>query len=128
MNWIDNGINMAAGGAAGVGDQLIQNFDEKRRREAEAAGQKLSLWKQVGTYFNYGVPVLAVAGAATGFLKGAWAERLILIGSQLAARKVTCNVSKATQATPWVPRTPAPRAPAPRTYDDEFQSTGAKAF
>lgn len=130
MDWINTGINVAVGGVAGMGDQLVQNFDEKKRREAEAAGEKLSLWKQAGTYLNYGVPILAVVGAATGFLKGAWADRLILVGSQLAGRKVTYTVSKATQATPWVPRTPAlaARPPAARSYDQEFQSAGAKAF
>jgi hypothetical protein len=42
-----------------------------------------------GTYFNYGVPILAILGTAMGWLKGDWATRITTAGSQLAGREAT---------------------------------------
>ncbi len=112
--WIPVVIDVGIGGAAGAVDQVLQNQDDKRRRDAEAAGETLSVWKKYGTYFNYGVPVLAILGVAFNFLKGSWATRAVTAGSQLAGRKMTYQFTKATQATPWREYIPPTRQPAPQ--------------
>jgi len=89
--WVKVGTDVAIGGIAGAGDQLIQNADDKRGA--------VGIMSQYGTYYNYGVPILAILGTAFGFLRGAWATRMVTAGAQLAGRKVTKQVTKA--ATPW---------------------------
>lgn len=96
--WTKVGIDVGIGGAFGVGDQLVQNADQKRE---EAAAAPLGIMSQFGTYYNYGVPILAVIGTAIGFLKGDWATRAITMGSVLAGRKVTWQVTK-RGASPWL--------------------------
>jgi hypothetical protein len=100
-DWMNTGIDVVVGGGAGAIDQVIQNQDETRRREDEAAGKEFSMWKAYGTYFNYGIPILAILGVAFDFLKGDWATRAVVAGSQLAGRKVTYTMTKATQSAPW---------------------------
>lgn len=113
--WTKVGCDVIVGAPAGVVDQLIQNQDEKRRRDAEAAGTPFNLWKQFGTYYNYGIPILAIVGVAMNFLRGDWGSRLVTAGSQLAGRKVIHTMTKATQATPWHRyEPPTPHPPAPR--------------
>jgi len=89
--WVKVVTNVAVGGVAGVADQVLQNQDEKREQEK---GEKLAIMSQYGTYFNYGVPLLAVIGTAFGFLKGDWATRLITVGSTVAGRKATWHITK----------------------------------
>jgi len=96
--WIKVGTNVAVGGAGGAIDQLVQNQDEKREEEK---GEKLSIMSQYGTYYNYGIPILAIFGAALGFVKGEWATRLITVGSTLAGRKVTWQVTKADRVVAY---------------------------
>lgn len=127
--WKAIGISVGTGAVAGVADQLIQNMDEKKKREDVAAGRASSIWKQIGTYYNYGLPIVIIAAAAAGALKGAWLERMLPIAGQLAGRKVTAQVSKVQQAAPWRPYSPAPRSPAPqsaapveRSYQQGFES------
>lgn len=99
--WMKVGTDVVVGGGAGAIDQLLQNQDNKRM--AEKPG--LSMMSQYGTYYNYGVPILAILGSAFGFLKGTWATRFIVAGSQLAGRKVALKVTKggAVSYTRWSP-------------------------
>lgn len=91
-NWVKVGTDVVVGGVAGVGDQLIQNEDDKRA--AAAPGEKLAIMKQYGTYYNYGVPILAVVATAMGWVSGDWATRAVVAGSQLAGRKATKQITK----------------------------------
>jgi hypothetical protein len=91
-DWVKVGTDVVVGGGVGAVDQLLQNQDEKR--EAAAPNGKLAIMKQYGTYFNYGVPLLSILGVAFGFLRGDWATRAVVAGSQLAGRKVTKQVTK----------------------------------
>lgn len=91
VEWVKVGTDVAVGAAAGAGDQLFQNWDEKREAEL---GAKLGIMAQAGTYYNYGVPILAILGTAFGFLRGDWANRMIIAGSTLAGRKATWHVTK----------------------------------
>ena len=122
-NWVPIAVNVGVGGAVGAADQMLQNQDEKRRRAAESAGKKFGRWQEYGTYYNYGLPILSVFATALGFLKGAWADRAVLAGSQLAGRKVTYAMTKATQATPWRPA-PDTRPPVPQTQKPGFEKSG----
>jgi len=103
--WVKAVTDVGVGGGAGVVDQLLQNQDEKREAEATTAGKKFGIMSQYGTYYNYGVPILAIFATALGFLKGDWATRAVVAGSQLAGRKVTKQVTKpkATAWTRWSP-------------------------
>lgn len=117
---INAGINMGLGGGLGVADQLLQNQDEKRRRDAEAAGQQFPWYKQFGTYLNFAAPAAAVVAAGFGVIKGTVADKAILAGAQLAGRKAAYKASKATQALPWRPYEPpnngAPPPPPPPSH------------
>jgi len=95
-DWVKVGTDVAVGGGAGAVDQLLQNQDEKRA--AAAPNGKLAIMKQYGTYFNYGVPILSILGVAFGYLRGEWATRAVVAGSQLAGRKVTKQVTKKAPA------------------------------
>lgn len=107
-NWTKVGIDVGVGAGAGAVDQLIQNSDEKRGKNLATtdptqldANGKLPIMKQYGTYYNYGVPVLAVLGVAFNMIRGDWATRALTIGGQLAGRKVTHQLTtKATSDTP----------------------------
>ena len=92
VEWVKVGTDVVVGGGAGAVDQLVQNWDD--RRAEEKAPEKLAVMAQAGTYYNYGVPILAILGAATGWLKGDWATRMVTAGSQLAGRKITKQVTK----------------------------------
>jgi hypothetical protein len=107
-DWKKLGIDVAVGGGVGAIDQLVQNLDEKRgiKMAAETPtlldkNGKLPMLKQYGTYLNYGVPLAAVIGVATNFIKGDMATRLVTAGAQLAGRKVTHQMS--TRATSGAP-------------------------
>lgn len=100
VEWVKVGTNVVVGGAAGAVDQLVQNADEKREAEK---GARLPTMSQYGTYYNYGVPILAVIGTAMGWLKGDWATRMLVAGSTLAGRKVTWQVTKRGSPSAWVP-------------------------
>ena len=102
-NWMSAGLSVGTGAVVGVADQYLQNWDEKRARAAIAAGNKLSFWKEAGTYLNYGGPIAAVVATGLGYLKGDWATRALTAGGQLAGRKAVFHFTKATQATPWRP-------------------------
>ncbi|MBA7466248.1 hypothetical protein ES707_01425 [subsurface metagenome] len=95
-DWVKVGTDVVVGGGVGAVDQLLQNQDDKRA--AAAPNGKLSVLKQYGTYYNYGVPLLSVLGVAFGFLRGDWATRAVVAGSQLAGRKVTKQVTKKAPA------------------------------
>lgn len=138
-DWQKVAVDAVAGGAAGGIDQWVQNADEKRGLDAREAGtlpadKKLAVTKQYGTYFNYGVPILAVIGVGMGWLRGDWATRAVTIGGQLAGRKMTHQfTTTASSNTPsaayteWARRTAKERAAA-RTYQPEFQPVAPHAF
>ena len=130
---------MGIGAVAGAADQLIQNYDENRAMKMRAAGTmgataKMPIVKQFGTYHNYGVPILAIAATAMGYLKDDLAISLLTAGGQLAGRKVTHQFStKSTSPTPsaayteWARQAAAREAAArsaQRTYEPEFKQAG----
>lgn len=120
-NWTPVAMDVGVGGVAGVADQFVQNWDAKRKREEPA----LSLWKEGGTYLNYGVPILAVLGMALGFIREPWASRAILAGSQLAGRKATYAMTKAEQSAPYRPvPNYLPKSPVPQTQKPGFDLVG----
>jgi hypothetical protein len=137
-DWKKLGVDVVVGGAAGVADQLIQNYDEKRGIAYRAAGtlgptEKVPFFKQFGTYYNYGLPLLGVIGVATGFVKGDWATRVATISGQLAGRKATHQFTTgANSPTPsaayqgWQREAAmkAARERAARTYEPEFKGVG----
>lgn len=100
VEWVKVGMDVGVGGIAGVGDQLIQNQDDKRAA-ALPVGEKLPILKQFGTYYNYGVPLLAIFGTAFGLFKGDMATRLVTAGAQLAGRKVAYQMTVKPAATSW---------------------------
>lgn len=91
VEWVAVGTDVVVGGGLGAVDQLVQNADEKRET---VTGAKLPIMAQYGTYYNYGVPLATLAGAAFGFIKGDWITRLVSASSVLAGRKVTHQVTK----------------------------------
>ena len=125
-NWVKVGTDFIAGGVAGVADQLLQNQDDKRMVTAVAAGKKLNAFAQYGTYFNYGVPALAVVGIGMGMIKGDWATRAAVIAGQLVGRKGTHAATNrgSTTVAPryWI--RDAGNTPATRTYEPQFQKVG----
>jgi len=104
--WVKIGTDAVVGGGVGAVDQLVQNADDKRL----AAGD-VGLMSRYGTYYNYGVPILAVLGVAFGFLRGDWATRAVIAGAQLAGRKVTKQVTAAEGGPAWYRRTPTTSNP-----------------
>lgn len=86
VNWMKVGTDVVVGGGAGAVDQLVQNADDKR---------DVGMMSKYGTYYNYGVPILAVLATALGYLRGDMATRFVTAGAQLAGRKVTHQVTKA---------------------------------
>lgn len=90
VRWIKVGTDVAVGGAVGVVDQLVQKKDEERMAEKPDMG----MISQYSTYYNYGVPILAILGVAFNMLKGDWATRAVVAGSQLAGRKVTKKITE----------------------------------
>ncbi len=140
--WTKIGADALVGGGAGVADQLVQNWDEARALAERASGvlpanKKLPVMKQVGTYLNYGVPILALIGVATGVLKGDMVTRVVTAAGQLAARKGTHQLTtSSTSPTPSAAYTAwqrqaaaeASQRTATRTYQPEFSATGAQAW
>ena len=123
VNWTPVAMNVGVGGGSGVADQLLQNWDEKRKR----TDPTLSRWSEGGTYLNYGVPILSVLALAFGFLKEPWASRVIQAGSQLAGRKATYTLTKAAQSAPYRPvpnYLPRGNEPVPQTQKPGFDKVG----
>ena len=123
INWTPVVMDVGVGGGAGVADQIVQNWDEKRKREDPT----LSRWKEGGTYLNYGVPIIAVLALAFGFVREPWASRAVLAGSQLAGRKATYTMTKAAQSAPYHPATeykPLPKGPVPQNQKPGYELVG----
>jgi hypothetical protein len=86
-NWKMVGVNLGVGAVAGVADQLIKRVDASR---ATTAGVPQLKWtKRFGTYFNFGVPLVAVAAVGLNKLQRDWATRALVRGGQLAGREAT---------------------------------------
>ncbi len=103
IDWVKTGTGIVAGGAAGAVDQLVQNRDDKEedRRHKLATGapgylkpaDKLPMTARFGTYYNYGVPLVAVGAVAMGALKGDTALMALTSGGQLAGRQLTHSMT-----------------------------------
>jgi hypothetical protein len=97
--WKKVGMDAGVGAVAGVADQMIQNWDEKRALAARALpsndpkyiapDKKMPILFEAGTYVNYGLPLLTVVGVSMGWVKGDMATRLTTASFQLAGRKGT---------------------------------------
>jgi len=121
-DWVKTGTDVVVGGAAGTIDQLLQNQDEKRESEK---GAKLGVMSQYGTYYGYGIPLFAILGSAFGILRGDWATRAIAVGSTLAGRKATFQITKKDRVVAysrWQRQSPNPKGgtPTPARVGIEF--------
>ncbi len=91
--WKRIGMDLGLGAVAGVGDQIVSNFDASQ--DAKSA-TPIGFGKKIGTYYNYGLPILFTVLAGANVVRGDMASRLVTIGGQLAARKVTQQVTHYT--------------------------------
>ncbi len=130
-DWVKMGTSIVAGGATGAVDQVVQNRDDKEedRRHKLATGapgylkpdEKLPMLSRFGTYYNYGVPLVAVGAVAMGALTGDTAVMALTAGGQLAGRQITHSMT--VKARPPISPyrvigrgTPAPPLPPPGGY------------
>ena len=90
-DWVKVGTDVVVGGGVGVVDKLVENFDIDRESKAT---KPLTMIQKAQTYYDYGVPILAIVGVGTGILRGDMATRLVTAGAQLAGRQVTKEVTK----------------------------------
>ena len=109
-NWVKVGTDLAVGGAAGVTSKLAEDWDGDRQAKQPAV--PLSFFSRASNYVDYGVPLLAVIGCVTGFLRGEWETRALSIGGVLAGRRVTAQVKG--KASGWVPMHSPAQLPAPK--------------
>lgn len=95
-DWVRVGTNVGIGAGVGALDQIVQNKDDDRAlaRSLETPPDKLDLMSQYGTYFNYGVPVLAIAATVMGWLPRGYEDRIMVSASQLAGRRITWRYTK----------------------------------
>lgn len=105
-NWVKVGTDVGVGAVAGVADQIVQDQDDKRIAEAAAAGKKLGMFSQYGTYLNYGVPLAVVLATAFGYPRGGDMQtRLLTASGELAGRKATMQVIEYTRKpATWTPQ------------------------
>lgn len=114
-DWMKLATNVGFGAAVGAVDQIVQNKDDDRAAErfAQVPADKLDLMSQYGTYFNYGVPVLAILADVMGWLPRNWEEKILVSASQLAGRRITWRYTKESKmqgypnyvpATPYMPQ------------------------
>jgi len=109
VNWKEISVDMGYGAAAGVADQVVQRMDSKRATDKGVPQLK---WNQRwGTYFNYGVPLLAVIGVTSGMIRNpVTTTRLLTLSGELAGRQATMAFQNKS-GTPvtynpakWLPR------------------------
>ena len=81
-DWKETGIDLGVGAVAGVADQVVQNWDDKREANAHA---KLPFFKQAGSYVNFLLPVVNLGLVAAGMVKGQVGSANH--GSQCSARR-----------------------------------------
>jgi hypothetical protein len=117
-DWKKIGVDGGIGLLAGAADQAIQVFDEKRANEARAKGtlaqgKKMPMLKEIGTYVNFGLPILDIAAVAMGWVKGDMATRLTTASFQLAGRKATHRMMYKTTTDPNNPNWPVAVAYTP---------------
>jgi len=111
-DWMKVGVDVVVGGGVGVVDKLVENYDTDKESKATAP---LTVMQKAATYFDYGVPILAIAGVATNFVRGDMATRLVTAGAQLAGRQITKEVTKTKPATwhQWTRDNSGTTAPVP---------------
>jgi hypothetical protein len=108
-NWKKIGTDLGTGAVFGIADQMIKKVDADR---AATKGVPQLKWSQrVGTYVNYGVPLLAVGAVVMNKLNGDWATRVLTAGGQLAGREGS-HAFISRKGTP-VAYNPAKWAPVP---------------
>ena len=99
-NWTKVAMDVGTGAGLGIADGLINDYDEKRATDQGVT--KLPIAKQASTYWDYGLPVLAVFLTAFKVLDGDWARRIITGASVMGARKGVEQVRKKTEeVVPW---------------------------
>lgn len=113
-NWTRVGGAVGIGMAGGALSQLAENADAKRQAERVAGGQEpLKLLEQVGTYVDFGLPLLGVLGVASGFIRSDMVNYSVLAaGGALAGKRATWMLTK--EDTEFVPFT--------RTYQGRTES------
>jgi hypothetical protein len=126
-NWMKIGQDVGVGGILGAIDQVIQEHDDKEAKKWIAANSTTAKpvtqyppFKQIGTYFNYGVPIAAIAAASMGYVNGQLQTELLTAGGALAGRKLAHYIIyKDEVKNPQANRGLAPwqQAPAQARYD-----------
>jgi len=98
--WTKVGVDVVVGGAVGVADKLVENWDTDRESKAT---KPLTMIQKAQTYYDYGIPILTIIGVGTGLVGGDMARRLVSAGATIAGRQVTKEVTKAKPASwhPW---------------------------
>ncbi|MFA6358888.1 MAG: hypothetical protein WCY09_09560 [Candidatus Omnitrophota bacterium] len=101
MDFKKVGTDILVGAPVGVLDQIISNYDANRDATSPTP---IGFGKQIGTYFNYGLPILAVVAAGAGWVRGDMATRLVTVGGAVAGRKITQKMTHMTMvktASQW---------------------------
>ena len=109
-NWNRVAKDMGTGLVAGGVDSYLQEQTDKQNMEFNAkpanAGKQLSIMKQYSTYYNYGLPIVAVVAEAMGWLRDpVWQIRAMTAAGGLVGRKagsqLVAYVEKTKDVTPW---------------------------
>ena len=132
------GQDLAIGGIMGAIDQFIQEEDDKRAAKyitdnatKTPKPDRLPIWNQYGTYFNYGLPVVAALASYFGYINGAIQTEVTTGAGALAGRKlvhyiiykdVVKNPQSARGLAPWMA---APNMRAPYEITQTTDTLGA---
>jgi hypothetical protein len=93
-NWQRVVINAGSGVVGGVASKIAEDFDmDREKKEAK----KLEFFSRASTYIDYGVGVLGIIGSLTGYLKGDWETRALVLGGVLAGRRGYSDIKEASK-------------------------------
>ncbi len=92
-SWVKSGIGFGIGAVGGVLDTIGTEMDAKKIAEGIESGTKYAVWKQLGTYINYVIPAIEVVLAGAEVVKGVPGIAMATQAGQLAAAKVTRNLT-----------------------------------